>query len=122
MTMAVAVIAMFILPDYPTTAPWLSPLERRLAIKRLEEDIGNATEDDKYPDDQFVGLKLAFTDWKVWWLAVSLALVVTSLSFNAFFPTLTDGLGYGTNITLLLCAPPWLFATVVTFLLTRQAC
>lgn len=44
-----------------------------------------------------------------------------SLSFNAFFPTLTATLGYDRTKTLLLCAPPWAFATIVAFLVTRHS-
>lgn len=44
---------------------------------------------------------------------------VVGLSFNAYFPTLTKTLGYSTTVTLLLCAPPWAFATIVAFLNAR---
>ncbi|KAG1898881.1 uncharacterized protein F5891DRAFT_922627, partial [Suillus fuscotomentosus] len=36
------------------------------------------------------------------------------------FPTLCATLGYDTTTTLLLCDPPWAFATIVTFALTRS--
>jgi hypothetical protein len=32
-----------------------------------------------------------------------------------FFPTLTATLGYSRTVTLLLCAPPWIFATIVAW-------
>ena len=67
----------------------------------------------------WVGLILALTDGKVWWLALALTSMVVSLSFNAFFPTLTETMGYGTTVTLLLCTPPWIFATVVAFVVSR---
>lgn len=38
--------------------------------------------------------------------------MVIGLAFNAFFPTLTGTLGYGKIETLLLAAPPFVFATV----------
>ena len=47
--------------------------------------------------------------------------LVASLSFNAFFPTLSATLGYNRTVTLLLCAPPWVFATLVAFIVTRSA-
>ncbi len=40
MTVAVAIIAIFILPDFPSTSNWLTPAERRLAELRMEEDAG----------------------------------------------------------------------------------
>ena len=47
--------------------------------------------------------------------------MVVSLSFNAYFPTLTATLGYNRTVTLLLCAPPWAFATIVAFGVTRHS-
>ncbi|KAF9503764.1 hypothetical protein BS47DRAFT_1378373 [Hydnum rufescens UP504] len=43
------------------------------------------------------------------------------LSFNQYFPTLAATLGYSRTITLLLCAPPWGFATVIVFIVARHA-
>lgn len=37
LTMTVAVAAIFILPDFPSTTKWLSPMERRLAEVRMAE-------------------------------------------------------------------------------------
>lgn len=48
---------------------------------------------------------------QVWVMALSLTAMVISLSFNQFFPTLTKTLGYTNTISLLLCAPPFVFAT-----------
>ena len=36
-----------------------------------------------------------------------------------FFPTITATLGYNLTVTLLLCAPPWVFTTLVAFAVTR---
>jgi sugar phosphate permease len=40
MTVVVAIIAIFVLPDFPSTTKWLTPAERRLAELRMEEDAG----------------------------------------------------------------------------------
>ena len=42
-----------------------------------------------------------------------------SLSLNAFFPTLAATLGYNRTVTLLLCAPPWIFAILVALAVAR---
>ena len=118
-TVFVAFISIFILPDFPSTSKWLSPLERRLAEKRLEEDIGIGDKDGAEKSSHSQGLIMAFSDWKVWWLSLALSSMVISLSFNAFFPTLTKTLGYNSTITLLLCAPPWIFATACAFVVSR---
>ncbi|KAI0722220.1 MFS general substrate transporter [Cerioporus squamosus] len=122
LTMFVAICAIFILPDFPSTSHgWLSPLEVRLAEKRLEEDVGVGDEEQTEGHGRFQGFTLALTDWKVWWLALALTSLVVSLSFNAFFPTLSATMGYNSTITLLLCAPPWVFATLVAFVMCRHS-
>lgn len=68
---------------------------------------------------QFRGLWLAVTDIWVWWYAFALAAQVVALSFNVYFPTLTATLGYNTTVSLLLCAPPFIFAAIIAFFLSR---
>ena len=58
-------------------------------------------------------------DWKTYWLALALTSMVVSLSFNAFFPTLSATMGFDRTVTLLLCAPPWAFATLLAFVVSR---
>ncbi|KAG8707758.1 hypothetical protein FRC09_001630, partial [Ceratobasidium sp. 395] len=120
LTMAVAVAAIFILPDFPSTTRWLSPEERRLAEVRMAEDVGGEVDKDTAEEGHFFGFFLAMKDWKVWWFAMALTGITIGLSFNAFFP-LTATLGYSRNISLLLCAPPWAFATIIAFINARHA-
>lgn len=85
----------------------------------MEEDVGVGDEAPKEGHSQLEGLTLALSDWKIWCLALALTSMVISLSFNAFFPTLSATMGFSTTVTLLLCAPPWAFATLVAFAVTR---
>ncbi|KAH8118286.1 sugar transporter [Phellopilus nigrolimitatus] len=121
LTVFFAAVAVFVLPDFPATSMWLSPLERRLAEKRLEEDVGISDNESTKSAGHAHGLVLAFRDWKVWWLAFALTSMVISLSFNAFFPTLSKTMGFNDTVTLLLCAPPWVFATICAFAVTRHS-
>ncbi|KAG8218703.1 hypothetical protein J3R82DRAFT_4371 [Butyriboletus roseoflavus] len=120
LTVVVALSAIFVLPDFPSSLPqWLTLQERALAQLRIEED---GLVDEGETDDtkgQATGLMLALSDWKVWWLCVALTSMVVSLSFNAFFPTLSATMGYSPTITLLLCSPPWAFATLVGLEMSR---
>jgi hypothetical protein len=62
----VALIAIFVLPNFPRTTTWLSEEEKQLATWRLEEDIG---EDDWVDSEQqsfLHGAMLAFSDIKTW--------------------------------------------------------
>ena len=121
LTILVAVIAIFVLPDFPRNSHrFLSSEEIRLAELRMQEDVGIGDGDETVrKGSHFPGLLEALCDWRVYWLAVALASLVVSLSFNAFFPTLTATLGYSPTVTLLLCAPPWIFATVMAFAVSR---
>ncbi|KAL5487783.1 hypothetical protein ACEPAI_5891 [Sanghuangporus weigelae] len=121
LTIFFALGTIFILPDFPATSRWLSPLEHRLAEKRLEEDVGISDNDEGSKMTHGEGLVMAFSDWKVWWLALTLTSMVVSLSFNAFFPTLSQTMGFSNTITLLLCAPPWVVATICAFIVTRHS-
>ncbi|KZV66456.1 MFS general substrate transporter [Peniophora sp. CONT] len=121
-TIVVAIMAIFILPDFPETDRHLTSEERALAIRRLDEDAGlHKTPSLEEDEGNGHGFWLAVHDWKVWLLAVTLASFVIALSFNAFFPTLAETLGYGTTVSLLLCAPPFLFAAVVAFFLNKHS-
>ncbi|KAJ7507751.1 MFS general substrate transporter [Mycena galericulata] len=121
MTVLVAFAAIFILPDFPETQnSWLSSAERALAQRRMAEDAG-MDEDLDPKQGSIFGFVMAVSDWKIWFLAFTLTSIVLSLSFNAYFPTLAETMGYDKTLTLLLCAPPWFFATFVAFANSRHS-
>jgi len=120
-TVFVAICALFILPDFPATSSgWLTAEEQALAQLRMQEDVGSHNEEgmEDFKGGES-GLKQALTDWKVWWLALALTSIKVSLSFGAFFPTISATLGYTPTLSLLLCVPPWLFATCAAFFMSR---
>ena len=121
LTIAVALIAVFVLPDFPSTTRWLSEDERRLAMRRMEEDAGVGDEQQTESGGHMTGFWLAVKDWKVWWMAVAMTSEVTALSFNAYFPTLSATMGFNPTVTLLLCAPPFIFAAGMAFAVSRCA-
>lgn len=118
LTVAVAILSIFVLPDFPeTSSGWLTPEEKALAIHRMTEDT-HATQK-QGADANSSALSMALNDGKVWWLALTLTSFVLSLSFNAYFPTLMGTIGYDVKATLLLCVPPWVFATGMAVVLSR---
>ncbi|KAH7908491.1 major facilitator superfamily domain-containing protein [Hygrophoropsis aurantiaca] len=121
LTVFVAICAIFILPDFPTTTSWLTDAERRLAMRRMEEDAGVGDQNETEAGGKFHGLYLAVTDWKVWWFSLAMTAQVVALSFNAYFPTLSATLGYSPTVTLLLCAPPFIFTVLLAFILSRRS-
>ncbi|KAG2369850.1 MFS general substrate transporter [Suillus spraguei] len=122
LTIIIAVCAIWILPDFPSTpSVWLSPDEQALAKQRMEDDAAAGNEDQCKPEKGFSGLSEALMDWKVWWLGVALSFINASLSYGIFFPTLSATMGYSATISLLLCAPPWILGTATSFYVARHS-
>ncbi|KAL1869186.1 hypothetical protein VTK73DRAFT_3322 [Phialemonium thermophilum] len=120
-TIAVALAAFFILPNFPRTTPWLSEQERALAAWRLEEDIGEDDWIDAQHQTFWQGAKLAFMDIKTYVLLVLLFGIVASGSVTNFFPTVVATLNYSKVNSLLLTAPPYVLAVITTYLNATHA-
>jgi MFS family permease len=114
-TMAIAISAAFILPDLPHNTRGFTEEERKLAVYRITEDIGEADEDSA-EESPFAGLLMAVKDVKIYVMMLTFTAYVVGLSFNAFFPTLTGTLGFSYVPTLLMSAPPWVFSCMVSLL------
>ncbi|GAD97682.1 MFS transporter [Paecilomyces variotii No. 5] len=115
-TIVVAFLSMFILPNFPRTTGWLTEQEKELAAWRLEEDIG---EDDWVDSEQqsfLYGAKLAALDIKTYILMLLVFCMVSSASVTNFFPTVVETLNYGKIESLLLTAPPYVLAVITAFL------
>lgn len=105
---------MFVLPDYPATTKWLTDEERALAIARLAEEANESDHDET--NSKWEGLRLAFADpvlYIIWLMQLGLN---TAAAFTNFFPTIVQTLGYNTTQTLLLSAPPYIFAAILCVL------
>lgn len=117
-TIAVAIAAIFILPDFPeNSSSWLSPAEQALAIQRMKEDARHSIHGEYI--SEYAGFKMAMLDWKIWWMALTYAAVFLSISFNAYYPTLTATLGYSRKISLVLVAPPPILVSILSFFYAR---
>lgn len=114
-TMAIAISVVFILPDLPHNSRGFSTEELEVAQLRMLEDVGEADEDSA-EQGVFDGLAMALKDPKIYLMALTFTAYVVGLSFNAFFPTLTGTLGFSYIPTLLMSAPPWVFACMVSLL------
>ncbi|KAI5475865.1 hypothetical protein MNV49_000747 [Pseudohyphozyma bogoriensis] len=112
-TIFLAIVAVFVLPDFPHNSRGFSEPEKQLAQLRLAEDAGEADSDEK--GDTWEAFKVSMLDPNTWIMALTLTSMVIGLGFNQFFPTLTASLGYGNTVSLLLCAPPFAFATFAAF-------
>ncbi|KAL4763351.1 major facilitator superfamily domain-containing protein [Aspergillus foveolatus] len=108
-TMTIAIAAAIILPDLPSNTRGFTQEELEVAQLRMTEDVGEADVDseDSGPWDGFF---MAIKDVKMYIMMLTLTAYVVGLSFNAFFPSLTETLGFAYVPTLLMSAPPWVFS------------
>ncbi|KAJ5911718.1 uncharacterized protein N7473_001021 [Penicillium subrubescens] len=110
-TVAVGVIALFVLPDFPSTTKWLSHEEKVVAQGRLAADAGSDSllDEEKVPITR--GLIWAAKDLRTWMFACLQMATTASISYSHFFPTLIKQLGFKNSTTvLLLTSPPYLVA------------
>ncbi|KAI1101699.1 MFS general substrate transporter [Jackrogersella minutella] len=112
-TMAIAISAAFILPDLPHNSRGFTEEEREVAQLRMLEDVGEADVDGEN-QGIFDGLIMAVKDVKIYLMMLTFTAYVVGLSFNAFFPTLTETLGFDYVGTLLMSSPPWVFSCIVS--------
>lgn len=89
-TIAIALVCFFILPNFPRTTTWLTEEERALAAWRLAEDIGEDDWVDSKHQTFWQGAKMAFSDVKTYVLLVLLFGCVASGTVTNFFPTVSD--------------------------------
>ncbi|CZR50886.1 related to permease of the major facilitator superfamily [Phialocephala subalpina] len=109
-TVFVSICAAFIIPDFPHTTRWLSQEERAIATKRLQHTSGSH---DTERGPLFGGIKMAVLDYKVWLLALIIITKTSAGAVTSFIPTLVATFHYNKVQTLLLVAPPYVFATIV---------
>lgn len=83
-TMLLAILAAFILPDLPHNARGFTEEERQVAQLRMLEDVGEAdTDGDNLTATD--GLMMALKDVKIYVMMFTFVAYVVGLSFNAFF-------------------------------------
>uniref|UniRef100_V5EAY5 Major facilitator superfamily (MFS) profile domain-containing protein n=1 Tax=Kalmanozyma brasiliensis (strain GHG001) TaxID=1365824 RepID=V5EAY5_KALBG len=109
-TVAIAGMAVFILPDMPGNSKFLTPEERIIAVNRLSVNAGSTLSTADEDGTPMQGFFMAVKDIKTWVLAFMLTAVTVGVGFNQFFPTIVGSLGYSHTVTLLLTAPIWFFA------------
>lgn len=114
-TMAIAISAAFVLPDLPHNTRGFTQEERDVAVLRMTEDVGEADVDDS-TQSPLAGLQMCLTDYKIYLMMLTFTAYVVGLSFNAFFPTLTQTLGFSYIPTLLMSSPPWLFSCIISLI------
>ncbi|KAF4555642.1 MFS-type transporter-like protein 72 [Elsinoe fawcettii] len=110
-----ALIAAFILLDFPSNSRSLTPRERDIAIRRLEKANMIVRNDEVRPLSRRRAFKLAFCDWRTCGFIMGYMVIVGSSTLSYFYPTLVHGLGFtSTAQAQYMTVPIYAFAFVCT--------
>ncbi|KAF2756162.1 MFS general substrate transporter [Pseudovirgaria hyperparasitica] len=118
-TVCVAGVAAVVLPDYPATTGWLGEEERAYARWRLEEDAGEG--DEAGASGIVEGVRMAFRDGRLYVFTLVQHASLLSQTFQYFFPSIVQTLGYGRTETLLITAPVWIGTFLVSLAVTYSS-
>ncbi|KAK1825664.1 MFS general substrate transporter [Podospora conica] len=114
-TIVMAAVAAFVLPDFPGTSKRLSSAEREIAVQRLAR-VGTTTQGDSSEKLTIATTVLtSLKDWKTYAVACGTATSSGAMTLIYFFPILVKGLGYTDAIMAqYMTAPIWAVALVLT--------
>ncbi|KAL5356407.1 major facilitator superfamily domain-containing protein [Aspergillus floccosus] len=91
-TVGFAIIALFVLPDFPATSRHLSERERQIAVARLARENVTAITEDSEQLSNLGACKVACREWRTWAFIVGYMVIVGSSTLTYFYPTLVKGL------------------------------
>ncbi|KAK4463047.1 putative high-affinity nicotinic acid transporter [Cladorrhinum samala] len=108
LTVIVAIVAFFVMQDYPSTAKFLTPEERKEVTDRLKRDRSSLADefDIKY---FFAALK----DWKIWvHMFITIGVYTGLYSYSLFLPTIINEMGTAKTpeMAQLMTVPPYVVA------------
>lgn len=112
LTVGVAIIFAVLIPNLPQNSWQFSSIQRDYAVWRLEAEAGDV----EAPVSMKTGFVMAVTDIKTYYLMGILSLTYVAGAVNSFFPSVVKTLGFSSNMTLILTAPPFLLCTIVMFI------
>ncbi|KAI8263722.1 fungal specific transcription factor domain protein [Colletotrichum sp. SAR11_239] len=105
-TVGLALLFAFILPNSPDGIKSLSETERAWVKFNYEKDQGQS--DDRSEVSARQGFMLAVRDPKTWLMLATLYCIFTSAGVTNFFPPVFATLGYSRTVTYALTAPPFI--------------
>lgn len=128
LTVIVAVIAFFALPDYPDTAKFLTPREREFVIWRLKNDSNSSDTDnfsdgirkpdfskfdDSHDHNLWGALKLAALDYQIYiHILLYYGIIAPTYSISLFLPSVVKALGYTNSTAQLMTVPIYVTASI----------
>lgn len=112
MTVFVAVVAVFVLPDYPATTKWLTPRERQLATMRLQAPESQGEEEPHM--GHWKAFLASISDLKTWVFVIIYNLINMVGTIQYFYPTLMQSLGYTGKMAQYMTVPIYTVTLVVS--------
>lgn len=111
-TIGLGIISWFLIVDFPDKNTFLTPHQTKIITDRIDEDRG-----DSAPDHLTAGKFLKhMADWKLWIFGLCFCFsTMPAYAFSYFLPVILAGGGYSTQLSLILSAPPYVFAAIWTF-------
>lgn len=120
-TVGIAPIAYFILPNMPGNSKMLNDLEREVLLYKIRCETGQDDTDSINKESYWGSFLLCVKDIKVWACVGILSWLVAACGVTNFFPSIVETLNFSRVVTLCLTAPPYLVAVVSTFFWARHA-
>ncbi|KAI9567561.1 major facilitator superfamily domain-containing protein [Boletus coccyginus] len=117
-TVLLGLLCLFILPERPESASFLTSAERKLAIERMNRgtsgDIG-ATVNKGH-------VIAAFLDWRIYVAGVMYFGLNCALgSLSAFLPTIIETMGHSPAISQLMTVPPYAVAALILLIASHTS-
>ncbi|RDB25089.1 hypothetical protein Hypma_007609 [Hypsizygus marmoreus] len=108
-TIAFGVVAWFFISDFPDKNTFLSPEETAFVLERVEHDRGDSIPDELTKQKLIEHL----LDWKVWVFSLMyMCATMPAYAIGFFITIILRGMGWSVTDSLLLSAPPFVFAAV----------
>uniref|UniRef100_A0A0L0NVJ3 Membrane protein n=1 Tax=Candidozyma auris TaxID=498019 RepID=A0A0L0NVJ3_CANAR len=120
-TVGIAPIAYFVLPDMPHNSKMLSDFEKDVLLYKIRCETGQDDSDETNEESYWGAFKLAVSDIKVWACCGILSWLVSAAGVTNFFPSIVETLDFNRVITLCLTAPPYILAVISTFIWALHA-
>ncbi|RIA97251.1 major facilitator superfamily domain-containing protein, partial [Glomus cerebriforme] len=120
-----SIVAYFLLPDFPSTAKFLTTHEKNIILNRLETDpnkLYNNNDDRSSKEFSKDGIILTFSDWKTYYMMIMKAfsgIVLNSIALH--LPTLINSMIFDTLKSQLLTVPPYIFACGFSLLMALHS-
>ena len=116
MSCVLAVVARFIIADWPEQAKFLNEEERRYVLSKGAKDVGGGSRMDRLDGAAW---KRIMSDWKIYvGSLIYIGITVSGYATALFIPSIVNSLGYSGIDTQIQSIPIWVAASGVTLVVS----